>query len=90
MMKVKFERSFEKDLKKLKDRNIRKKVKEVIEMVESIKEIGEFKGDLRKIRTSPNLWRIRIGDYRIGLRIEKDTVIFVRVLHRRDIYKYFP
>ena len=27
---------------------------------------------------------------RRGLKIEADTVIFVRVLNRKDIYKYFP
>jgi mRNA interferase RelE/StbE len=35
-------------------------------------------------------YKIRFGSYRVGLKIEGDTVIFERVLHRKDIYRYFP
>jgi mRNA interferase RelE/StbE len=35
-------------------------------------------------------YRIRLGDYRVGLKIENNTVCFVRFLHRKDIYRYFP
>ncbi|MBP1468695.1 type II toxin-antitoxin system RelE/ParE family toxin [Candidatus Chloroploca sp. M-50] len=35
-------------------------------------------------------YRIRIGDYRLGLFVEDDTITVVRFLHRRDIYRYFP
>lgn len=89
-MKVRFEESFKRDLKKIKDKDVLEKVKEVIEEVENIRKIGEFKGELKKLRTGSNHWRIKVGDYRIGLKIEKNSVIFVRVLHRKDIYKYFP
>jgi len=41
------------------------------------------------LTSGSNQWRIKIGDYRIGVEIKKDTVIFVRILHRKDIYKYF-
>ena len=37
-----------------------------------------------------NYYRFRVGDYRIGIVIEEDTVVFVRCLHRREIYRYFP
>jgi len=35
-------------------------------------------------------YRIGIGDYRIGLILEDETLIFVRFLHRKDLYRYFP
>lgn len=36
-------------------------------------------------------YRIRIGDYRIGLQIESDNLVyFVAFDHRRDIYRHFP
>ncbi|MCA9917044.1 MAG: type II toxin-antitoxin system RelE/ParE family toxin [Anaerolineales bacterium] len=35
-------------------------------------------------------FRIRLGDYRIGIEVENQTVIFVRILHRKDIYRRFP
>ncbi len=45
---------------------------------------------VKKLSGGGPYFRIRIGDFRIGLRVEKDTVTFVRVLSRRDIYRYFP
>lgn len=35
-------------------------------------------------------YRIKQGDYRIGIKIETDTVVFMRVLHRKEIYREFP
>lgn len=39
---------------------------------------------------SGDYYRLRVGDYRIGLEIEGEIIVFVRCLHRRDIYRYFP
>ncbi len=37
-------------------------------------------------------YKIRVGDYRIGITLEKETstLICQRVAHRKDIYKIFP
>ena len=35
-------------------------------------------------------YRIRSGDYRIGLKYEFSKITIIRVLHRKEIYKYFP
>ncbi len=42
----------------------------------------------RKLRGSGNLWRVRVGDYRIvyGLDDRRRVVDIVRVRHRRDAY----
>jgi mRNA-degrading endonuclease RelE of RelBE toxin-antitoxin system len=37
-----------------------------------------------------NAYRIRIGDYRLGIIFDGETLIFERVLHRKGIYRYFP
>ncbi len=42
------------------------------------------------MKGSEDYYRIRLGDYRLGLRIEEGTVSFIRCLHRKDVYKYFP
>ena len=89
-MRIKFEKSFKRDLKKIKDKFILSKVKDTIEILENIEKVEEFEGDLKKLKSGSNQWRIRVGDYRIGIETEEDTVIFVRILHRKDIYKYFP
>ena len=35
-------------------------------------------------------YRIRLGDYRMGIDVLDNEVIIARLLHRKDIYRYFP
>ena len=88
-MKVDFKRSFIRDLKRVKEMPIKHLVGETIELVERAQHTQEIK-NIKKLRASESHYRIRIGDYRIGLILEDDTFIFVRFLHRKDLYKYFP
>jgi len=43
-----------------------------------------------KIKGYKNFWRFRLGNHRIGVSLEKEIIIFRRILHRKDIYKRFP
>ena len=88
-MKVEFKESFLKDLERVRDAAIRRRVKEIIEQVETAETPSDIT-NLKKLRGSERYYRIRTGDYRIGLVLEGDTVVFVRFLHRKDIYRYFP
>ncbi|HVF60227.1 MAG TPA: type II toxin-antitoxin system RelE/ParE family toxin [Thermoanaerobaculia bacterium] len=45
---------------------------------------------LKKLSAGAGCYRIRLGDFRIGLVVEGNLVTFVRVLHRREIYRRFP
>ena len=47
-------------------------------------------GKIEKLKGYKNYYKIRFGDYRVGLRLEEDTLIFERVLNRKDIYRVFP
>ena len=88
-MKVEFRSSFAKDLEKIKIKKLRLQVKEIIENVEQAESTQQIE-NFKKIRGSANYFRIKMGDYRIGLILETDTIIFVRFLHGKDIYRYFP
>ena len=89
-MRVAFRQSFERDLKKLKaDRAMRQRIREMIEEVEAAGRLEEVTS-LKKLSGGGAYYRIRVGDYRIGLEVEGGNVTFVRCLHRRDIYRYFP
>lgn len=88
-MEVKIDKSFRKDLIKIKDRSLRIKIVSVIEDVEKADSAGAIK-DIAKIRGTSGYYRIRIGNYRLGIIISGSTVEFIRCLHRKDIYKYFP
>ena len=88
-MKVEFRESFAKDLKALKDKNILKRAKEVIAAVEKADSLMSIP-NLKKLKGGGNYFRLRVGDYRVGVALTDDKVIFVRFLNRKDIYKYFP
>lgn len=90
-MQVFFKKSFIKDFSKL-PRNVQQQTREICLVVfPKIKNLDEFRPvTIKRIRTFKNYYRIRIGNYRIGFRKDKDQIIFSRVLHRKDIYKLFP
>ena len=88
-MKTAFRTSFLRDLKKLSDQRVRSQVRAVIEAVESADALTDLP-NVRKMGGGAGFYRVRIGDYRIGLAVEGAEVEFVRVLHRRDVYRYFP
>jgi mRNA interferase RelE/StbE len=88
-MKVTFQKSFTRDLKKIKDQELRDEVRSVIERVEAA-EGPRAISELKKLEGFSRCYRIRVGDYRIGLMIDGGTVIFVRFLPRRDLYRFFP
>ena len=88
-MNVRIDKSFEKDIKKIKDKVLLVKIADTIEQVQASTNQEEIK-NIKKLKGFQNYYRIRIGDYRIGLAIEETTVDFIRFLPRKDVYKYFP
>lgn len=45
---------------------------------------------LEKLKGYNTYYKIRVGDYRIGIKIENEILSFERLLHRKEIYKFFP
>jgi mRNA-degrading endonuclease RelE of RelBE toxin-antitoxin system len=45
-------------------------------------------GDLQKLRDDPeDRWRLRVGDYRVILALDRDRVVVYRVLPRHSAYR---
>lgn len=88
-MKVRFKASFARDLRVLKDKTLLDRIKTLIASVESAQSLSEV-SHLKRLRGGGAFYRARLGDYRVGLAVEEDGVVFVRVLHRREVYRYFP
>ena len=88
-MKTAFRKSFTRDLKKIKDGYVLDRIRQAIEEVDAATNLQGI-GNLKKMSGTTNFYRIRIGDYRIGVAVEGDTVAFVRCLSRRDLYRHFP
>ncbi|RME76082.1 MAG: type II toxin-antitoxin system RelE/ParE family toxin [Chloroflexi bacterium] len=88
-METRYRTSFQRDLKRIKDKTLLVQVRQVIAQIKQAKSLNEIP-NLRKLKGFDTFYRIRLGDYRIGIEVESDTVIFTRLLHRKDIYRYFP
>jgi mRNA interferase RelE/StbE len=88
-VKVEFRESFAKDLKGVKDKSLLNRIKESIETIEKANSLVEM-SNLKKLKGGGDYFRLRIGDYRLGIALENDIVVFVRFLNRKEIYKYFP
>ena len=80
---------FDKDLDNISDINVLERVEEVILQVMAAQRPSEIQ-NIKKLKGAKNAFRIRIGNYRIGVLIEKNTVKFARVALRKDIYDIFP
>ncbi len=88
-MDVLFEASFAKDLKRIKDKQLLQRVQKVIQSIKAAHELGDVQ-NLKKMQGHDGYYRVRLGDYRIGIEVAAEKVIFVRFLHRKDIYRNFP
>jgi len=89
-MKVLYREAFLKDLKKLKGTHHYDKIKELV--FQTLPKAGSLSDiiGVKALKNAQNKYRIRIGDYRIGLSVENDAVEVMRVKHRKEFYRYFP
>ena len=88
-MTVTFNRYFLKDLDKLPGAALKADVADVIEAVECAVSLSEL-ANVKKLKGFKTAYRIRVGDFRIGVVVVRGVVEFVRVVDRKDIYKLFP
>jgi len=88
-MNVRIDKTFEKDVIKIKNNDLLNKIAKSIVNVQSAANLKDIKS-IKKLKGTRDQYRIRIGEYRLGIIISKDVVIFIRCLHRKDIYHYFP
>lgn len=86
-MKVLIDRSFERDVKKLPPA-VQAKIKLAIEDILEASSLSTLKAT--KMEGAKNAFRIRVGDYRIGIYLENEVIVLSRALNRKDIYHYFP
>lgn len=88
-MRIRFLKSFDQDLDKVTDLSLLRKVQETIRIVKNATSLMDIP-NIKKIKSKKNYYRIRIGDYRLGISLENNEVTFIRIRHRREIYRKFP
>jgi len=88
-MNIYVNKVFLKELAKVPARErqrVEKLLFEEVEFYTSTSQIPNFE----KLKGYRIYYKIRFGDYRVGLKFEKNTLYFERILHRKDIYKFYP
>ena len=88
-MELKFRQSFLKDIAAVRDAEVVRQVRAAIVNLEKAASLRSLTS-VKKLKGAKNAYRIRLGAYRLGLFVEGNQVEVVRLLPRKDIYRYFP
>jgi len=72
-MIVFFSKEFEKSFDKLKDNNIKIRLQKVIDTLETVSGLNDIP-NVKAITNYANLYRIRVGDYRLLISHKRNTI----------------
>ena len=83
-------KNFDKLVLKIKDKSIKIRLKKIIEKVALAESLDEI-SNIIPITGYPGYYRIKFGDYRVGISLEENTVWFLYFGKRdENTYKKFP
>ena len=89
-MRILYTKSFSRDIDTIKNNpTLRKRILEIIERLKQVESLDAVQG-IKKIEGYEAYYRLRIGDYRLGIKLAGNTLELIRFLHRKDIYRRFP
>lgn len=89
-MKFRVDKSFDRDVDKIKDKKLLRKIRKFISIIEEAESLNDII-HIKQIKGYDSFYRIKIGNYRLGMEaISNKEIVLVRFLHRKDIYRYFP
>jgi len=86
-MEVEFLRSVEKDLSKV-DLGTRRKVLRIVLALEEAGSLDELH-PIKQLSGYKDAYRVRIGEYRLGQYLMGNKVQLARLLHRKEVYRFF-
>lgn len=84
--RLEFKQSAAREFKRL-PRRVKERVEDVLRLL-AVSPYSEQLG-VRKIRGSQDLFRVRVGDYRVVYEVRASvlTVTVIRIGHRREVYR---
>ena len=88
-MEVEYHKSFERDLRRVRDRNLLARVEAVLVELEGSDKL-DLIPNVKVMKGHPDYFRVRIGGYRLGLKRIDGGLRIIRFLSRGDIYRKFP
>lgn len=88
-MRVEYRKKFLKQLAEL-PATVRPKIEQFA--FENLAQAGSIfeLGKIEKMQGYDDFYKVRFGDYRVGLIVKDDVVVVATVMHRKEIYKFFP
>lgn len=89
-MELIYAKTFLKDLSKVVPVRRRIQIEEFVFVELPMLSSIESYGKIEKMKGHKNYYKIRFGEYRVGLFIDGPIVELRRVLNRKEIYKFFP
>ena len=87
-MKIEIRKSFTKDADKL-PAPFQRQLSIIVNEISKAHQPSQL-DNCKKLTGFRTAYRIRMGQYRIGFYYENKTAELVRILHRKEIYRYFP
>lgn len=87
-MKIEIRKSFTKDADKL-PAPFQRQLANIIDTINKADQPNQLH-DCKKLTGNKTAYRIRMGQYHIGFYYENQTAELVRILHRKEVYRYFP
>lgn len=88
-MKIRYHAQFNRDLRRLRNPSLAQSVEQIISELKVASSLAVVRG-VRRLRGEGRHYRIRIGEYRLGITQDGGAIILRRLLHRSEIYRNFP
>ena len=88
-MEIEYRKKFLKELSKLPNDYAKTIEDFVFDELPTCKNLEEI-GKIEKMKGYKQYFKIRFGNYRVGIKKEADGIIVETVRHRKEIYKFFP
>lgn len=88
-MNIIVKKIFKKDAEKINDKKTLLILGELIDQIKVVNNISDI-SNIKKMKGFDNYYRIKLGDYRLGFKYEDENIYLMRILHRKDIYRFFP
>ena len=84
-MDVRFTARFNRDLERIRDRQVAQSVEQAIDTLKAANRLTDVAGVSHLVNRGPR-YRMRIGDYRLVMLLQGEALILERILHRREVY----
>ena len=89
-MRIRYKPSFRRDMRRVRNPIDLRRIDRKIAEIKAAQNIREVSNVIKMSTRSGNDYRIRVGDYRIGVVLEGNIVEMHRIFPRDDIYRRFP